>query len=258
MLETSTSSADACAQMAPQRGSRSRRYRSRAARPRGVKAGADAKVEPVAARAGPARRRSTARGPSSERYGAHGKDDGCSQSRSWSQRSRCRRRRRRRAPIPSCALRVGRADGTAGTTYHPLIFTNAGGRACTLRGYPGVSSVTGPHGRQVGAAAARDPVTFARVRLRAARRHRERAVRAGRHGRLRPRALPSRPCARTARLRPRVRRSRSMPRSRTARARHGCATATCARSWPAAAGWRDGASREPSRLTVVCDPWTGR
>ena len=73
------------------------------------------------------------------------------------------------APCTHAQLRlhVGPADGTAGTIYHPLIFTNAGGRACTLRGYPGVSSVTGPHGRQVGAAAARDPFAFSRVRLRA-------------------------------------------------------------------------------------------
>ncbi len=73
------------------------------------------------------------------------------------------------APCTHAQLRmhVGRADGTAGTIYHPLIFTNAGGQACTLRGYPGVSSVTGPHGRQVGAAAARDAFAFARVRLRA-------------------------------------------------------------------------------------------
>ena len=73
------------------------------------------------------------------------------------------------APCTHAQLRmhVGRADGTAGTIYHPLIFTNAGGRACTLRGYPGVSSVTGPHGRQVGAPAARDLFALARVRLRA-------------------------------------------------------------------------------------------
>ena len=73
------------------------------------------------------------------------------------------------APCTHAQLRmhVGRADGTAGTIYHPLAFTNAGGRACTLRGYPGVASVGGPHGHQVGAAAARDPFAIARVRLRA-------------------------------------------------------------------------------------------
>jgi Protein of unknown function (DUF4232) len=73
------------------------------------------------------------------------------------------------APCTHAQLRlhVGRADGTAGTIYHPLTFTNAGGRACTLRGYPGVSSVTGPHGRQIGDAAARDPFAVRRVLLRA-------------------------------------------------------------------------------------------
>jgi hypothetical protein len=48
-----------------------------------------------------------------------------------------------------------------------LVFTNAGERACTLRGYPGVSSVTGRHGHQIGAAAARDPFAVRRVQLRA-------------------------------------------------------------------------------------------
>jgi hypothetical protein len=73
------------------------------------------------------------------------------------------------APCTHAQLRldVGRGDGAAGTVYRPLIFTNTGERACTLRGYPGVSSVAGPHGRQIGAAAARDPFVFARVRLRA-------------------------------------------------------------------------------------------
>lgn len=76
------------------------------------------------------------------------------------------------APAAPCThaqlrLHVGRANGTAGTIYHPLIFTNAGERACTLRGYPGVSSVTGPHGHQIGNAAARDPFAVARVLLRA-------------------------------------------------------------------------------------------
>ena len=76
------------------------------------------------------------------------------------------------APAAPCrhaqlGLHVGPANGAAGTIYHPLVFTNIGTRACTLRGYPGVSSVSGPHGHQVGAAAARDPFAFTRVRLRA-------------------------------------------------------------------------------------------
>ena len=76
------------------------------------------------------------------------------------------------APAAPCThaqlgMHVGRANGTAGTIYHPLIFTNAGGRACTLRGFPGVSSVTGRHGHQIGAAAAPDPFAVRRVLLRA-------------------------------------------------------------------------------------------
>jgi hypothetical protein len=73
------------------------------------------------------------------------------------------------APCTHAQLRlhVGRADGAAGTIYHPLVFTNTGGRACTLHGYPGVSSVTGPHGHQIGDAAARDPFAVRRVLLRA-------------------------------------------------------------------------------------------
>jgi hypothetical protein len=53
-------------------------------------------------------------------------------------------------------LRFGRADHATSHTFWPLIFTNASGRACSLTGYPGVSSVTAPHGRQVGSAADRE------------------------------------------------------------------------------------------------------
>jgi hypothetical protein len=62
---------------------------------------------------------------------------------------------------PACAhwqLRasLGRGDSGAGHTYWPLVFTNTSAAACTLRGYPGVSSVAGAAGRQVGRAATRD------------------------------------------------------------------------------------------------------
>ena len=57
----------------------------------------------------------------------------------------------------SSQLRVslGRSEGAAGSLYVPLVFTNVGGRACHLRGFPGVSSVAGASGRQVGAPARR-------------------------------------------------------------------------------------------------------
>src|SRR3954452_4442082 len=61
-----------------------------------------------------------------------------------------------RCRVSSLSLRLGRADHAAGSTYRPIIFTNTGGAACTLRGYPGVSYVAPTTGRQVGAAAGRD------------------------------------------------------------------------------------------------------
>jgi hypothetical protein len=65
------------------------------------------------------------------------------------------------AAAPAChkaqlSFRLGRADHATSHTFWPLIFTNVSGRACTLTGYPGVSSVTAPHGRQVGRAATRE------------------------------------------------------------------------------------------------------
>jgi hypothetical protein len=44
----------------------------------------------------------------------------------------------------------------AGSTYFKLEFTNLSGRACTLRGYPGVSAVD-LRGVQLGSAAGRNP-----------------------------------------------------------------------------------------------------
>ncbi len=48
-------------------------------------------------------------------------------------------------------------NGAAGTAYYPLEFTNTSGHACATGGYPGVSA-TDASGRQLGDAAARDPV----------------------------------------------------------------------------------------------------
>jgi Protein of unknown function (DUF4232) len=64
-------------------------------------------------------------------------------------------------------LHVGPADGAAGTIFYPLTFTNVSARACTLRGYPGVSSVRGSQGVQVGDPARRERFPVHRVRLRA-------------------------------------------------------------------------------------------
>lgn len=49
-------------------------------------------------------------------------------------------------------------DGTAGTTYYNLEFTNLSGTSCTLYGYPGVSGVT-LAGTQLGSAASRNGTT---------------------------------------------------------------------------------------------------
>ena len=45
-------------------------------------------------------------------------------------------------------------DGTAGTIFYALQFTNLSGRTCTVRGYPGVSAAN-PSGRGIGPGATR-------------------------------------------------------------------------------------------------------
>lgn len=50
---------------------------------------------------------------------------------------------------------LGGSEGAAGTTYRALVFTNTGGRTCTIQGFPGVSFVAGDEGRQIGEAAVR-------------------------------------------------------------------------------------------------------
>jgi hypothetical protein len=60
---------------------------------------------------------------------------------------------------------LGAEEGTAGTMYRALVFTNTGNRTCTIQGFPGVSFVAGDDGHQVGEAAVRvepkgSPVTL--------------------------------------------------------------------------------------------------
>ena len=63
----------------------------------------------------------------------------------------------------SAALKVtvvtSQAGGAAGSAYYPVNFTNTSGAPCGLYGYPGMSFVTanGNAGRQIGAAAQKDP-----------------------------------------------------------------------------------------------------
>jgi hypothetical protein len=63
-------------------------------------------------------------------------------------------------------VRLGRSDAAAGTTYFAIVFTNRGAAACSLRGYPGVSSVGGADGHQIGAPARRVPAAAPEVVLR--------------------------------------------------------------------------------------------
>lgn len=68
------------------------------------------------------------------------------------------------AAAPTCAtsalsvwVDADQSDGAAGTDAYPLEITNHGGHACTLKGYPGVSTTT-LGGGQLGDAASRQPV----------------------------------------------------------------------------------------------------
>ena len=53
-------------------------------------------------------------------------------------------------------LALGGSDGTAGTTYVALNFTNKSSTPCVMVAFPGVSYVAPGNGKQVGAAAQRD------------------------------------------------------------------------------------------------------
>ncbi|MCW0216593.1 MAG: DUF4232 domain-containing protein [Pseudonocardia sp.] len=71
---------------------------------------------------------------------------------------------------PNCAtgnLKVTAVDGdaAAGSRFVTLAFQNTGSAPCQLRGFPGVSYVTGDTGQQVGAAAAMSGPRGGEVRL---------------------------------------------------------------------------------------------
>jgi Protein of unknown function (DUF4232) len=64
--------------------------------------------------------------------------------------------------VPAChfsqlGVRLGQSSGAAGTLYVAIVFTNRGKASCSLRGYPGLSSVGGSDGHQIGAPAKRQP-----------------------------------------------------------------------------------------------------
>jgi hypothetical protein len=58
--------------------------------------------------------------------------------------------------VADLSLSLSEGEGTAGTYYRYLVFTNKGTRTCTIQGFPGVSYVTGDDGHQVGPAAVRE------------------------------------------------------------------------------------------------------
>jgi hypothetical protein len=63
------------------------------------------------------------------------------------------------APCPTSSLgvKLGLAQGAAGSSYQVIDFTNTSGVTCTLYGYPGVSAGNGQPLTQVGLAAAETP-----------------------------------------------------------------------------------------------------
>jgi hypothetical protein len=70
----------------------------------------------------------------------------------------------RTAAAPNCAtsslsvwVDADQSNGAAGTIAYALEFTNRGSRACTLKGYPGVSA-TNLNGKQLGDAAGENPL----------------------------------------------------------------------------------------------------
>jgi hypothetical protein len=68
---------------------------------------------------------------------------------------------------PACAtgglvIWIPQSSGAAGSVFYTLEFTNQSGRACTLRGYPGVSAVD-LRGHQLGSPASRDHTTRVRT-----------------------------------------------------------------------------------------------
>jgi Protein of unknown function (DUF4232) len=63
-------------------------------------------------------------------------------------------------PTTDLGAHIGLAQGTAGSIYQVIFFTNLSNAPCTLYGYPGVSLAAGsPQVSQVGAAATRSTAT---------------------------------------------------------------------------------------------------
>ncbi|UKY54406.1 DUF4232 domain-containing protein [Streptomyces inhibens] len=69
-----------------------------------------------------------------------------------------------RCTAATMSLRLGASDIGAGNIRYPLVFTNKGKKACTLRGFPGVSLIN-RDGSQVGKPATREGGAGGAVRL---------------------------------------------------------------------------------------------
>ena len=62
-------------------------------------------------------------------------------------------------PTRSLQVKLGLSQGTAGSVYTVIDFTNISNVTCTLYGYPGVSLTTGKPVAQIGKAAVENPLT---------------------------------------------------------------------------------------------------
>jgi hypothetical protein len=62
-------------------------------------------------------------------------------------------------PTRSLQVKLGVSQGTAGSVYTVIDFTNISNVTCTLYGYPGVSLASGPPVKQIGKSAQEDPAT---------------------------------------------------------------------------------------------------
>ena len=66
-------------------------------------------------------------------------------------------------PTQSLQVKMGVSQGTAGSVYTTIVFTNTSNATCTLYGYPGVSLTTGKPVTQIGKSAKENPATPRRL-----------------------------------------------------------------------------------------------
>jgi uncharacterized protein DUF4232 len=63
----------------------------------------------------------------------------------------------------SLTVKLGASQGTAGSVYTTIVFTNVSNATCTLYGYPGVSLTTGKPVAMIGKSAKENPATPRRL-----------------------------------------------------------------------------------------------